>query len=137
MGRVFHPALRHGLGVNLLQAPDPDGVAHSRCDGVGGGGGARARRNPSSVKRRATSTASTLWRSFTLRKTVPFSGSGLPALICAFRNASPKLMPTPITSPVERISGPSTGSTPGNLLNGKTGDLMKSCGTEGVPDARP
>ena len=28
-------------------------------------------------------------------------------------------MPTPMTSPVERISGPSAGSTPGNLLNGK------------------
>jgi len=28
-----------------------------------------------------------------------------------------------ITSPVERISGPRAGSTPGNLLNGKTGDL--------------
>ena len=44
------------------------------------------------------------------------AGSGVPALSCAFKNASPKLMPTPITSPVERISGPSAGSTPGNLL---------------------
>src|ERR1035437_506630 len=67
-------------------------------------------------------------------KTVPFSGSGLPAEICAFKNASPKLMPTPITSPVERISGPSTGSTPWNLLNGNTGDLTKTCGT--VSEAR-
>ncbi len=31
-------------------------------------------------------------RSLTLMKTVPFSGSGVPALICAFRNASPKLI---------------------------------------------
>ena len=33
-----------------------------------------------------------LWWSFTLMNTVPFSGSGLPALICAFRNASPKFI---------------------------------------------
>ena len=37
----------------------------------------------------------------------------------------PKLSAIPITSPVERISGPSTGSTPGNLTKGKTGSLMK------------
>jgi hypothetical protein len=35
-----------------------------------------------------------------------------------FQKASPKFIPTPITSPVERISGPRAGSTPGNLLNG-------------------
>ena len=69
--------------------------------------------------------------------TVPFSGSGVPALIWALRNASPKLTPTPITSPVERISGPSTGSTPWNLLNGNTGDFTKSCGTGSVPAVLP
>ena len=31
-----------------------------------------------------------------------------------------KVRPTPMTSPVERISGPNSGSTPGNLLNGST-----------------
>jgi hypothetical protein len=31
-----------------------------------------------------------------------------------------KSSPTPITSPVERISGPKIGSTPKNLLNGNT-----------------
>ncbi len=31
----------------------------------------------------------------------------------------------PITSPVERISGPRMVSTPRNLLNGKTGDLTE------------
>ena len=72
------------------------------------------------------STASALWRSLTLMKTVPLSGSGVPALSCAFANASPKFSPTPITSPVERISGPSAGSTPGNLLNGNTGDFTKN-----------
>ena len=95
------------------------------------------RRKPSAAKRRATSTASALWWSFTLKKTVPLAGRGVPALICALANASPKFCPTPITSPVERISGPSAGSTPGNLLNGKTGDLTKSCGTGSTPETRP
>ena len=33
--------------------------------------------------------------------------------------ASAELLPT-VGSPVERISGPSSGSTPGNLANGRT-----------------
>src|ERR1700722_4997068 len=65
--------------------------------------------------------------------TAPFSGSGFPALICAFKNASPKFSPTPITSPVERISGPSAGSTPGNLLNGNRGDFTKGRGAVSLP----
>jgi hypothetical protein len=43
----------------------------------------------------------------------------------------------PMTSPVERILGPSAGSTPGNLLYGKTGDLTKVCGTPARPDSIP
>ncbi len=42
--------------------------------------------------------------------------------------ASANVRPVPITSPVERISGPSTGSTPGNLLNGKTASLTEKYG---------
>ena len=34
----------------------------------------------------------------------------------------------PMTSPVERISGPSRMSVPGNLLNGKTGSLTEKYG---------
>ena len=34
--------------------------------------------------------------------------------------AAAKSVAIPITSPVDRISGPSTMSTPGNLANGKT-----------------
>ena len=52
-------------------------------------------------------------------------------------NASPKFSPTPITSPVDRISGPSAGSTPGNLLKGNTGDFTKHCGTGSTPEIRP
>ena len=33
-----------------------------------------------------------------------------------------------MTSPVERISGPSTGSVPGNLLNGKTASFTETYG---------
>ena len=42
--------------------------------------------------------------------------------------ASPKVRPAPITSPVERISGPRIGSTPGNLLNGNTASLTLKYG---------
>src|ERR1700691_4906411 len=91
--------------------------------------------NHSAANLRATATASGLWWSFTLMNTVPLSGSGVPAPICALANASPKLAPTPITSPVDRISGPSAGSTPGNLLNGNTGDFTKYCGTGSTPVA--
>src|SRR4030081_813204 len=65
--------------------------------------------------------------------TVPLSGIGVPALNWALPNASPKFSPTPMTSPVDRISGPSDGSTPGNLLNGNTGDFTKNCGTGRTP----
>ena len=34
----------------------------------------------------------------------------------------------PSTSPVERISGPSSGSTSGNMLKGKTASLTPKCG---------
>src|SRR5947209_12343123 len=67
----------------------------------------------------------------------PFEGSGVPALNCAFANASPKFAPTPITSPVERISGPSAGSTPGNFANGNTGDFTKDCETGSTPSIKP
>ena len=47
---------------------------------------------------------------------------------CDLNKASPKVLPTPITSPVERISGPKMGSMPGNLLNGKTASLTEKYG---------
>src|SRR3712207_8977322 len=45
-------------------------------------------------------------RSASDRNTNPLSGNRLPAAIWLFANASPKVRSTPITSPVERISGP-------------------------------
>ena len=59
--------------------------------------------------------------SFTLIKTLPSEGINCPAPIIDFPNASPKVLPLPITSPVDFISGPRIGSTFLNLLNGKTG----------------
>ena len=56
-------------------------------------------------------------------KTVPLRGSRWPAASCALAKARPKVDETPITSPVERISGPRIVSTPRNLLNGNTGDF--------------
>ena len=47
---------------------------------------------------------------------------------CALKYPSPKEAPSPNTSPVERISGPKTGSTSGNILNGKTASFTPTCG---------
>src|SRR5438270_10346967 len=52
-------------------------------------------------------------------------GQRLSAESCALAKASPNVSAEPITSPVDFISGPSTVSTPGNLFQGKTGDLTK------------
>ena len=79
--------------------------------------------NPSRVKRSATSATAGLSSSRTLTKTVPFAGSLKPLASIALPNASAKLSPIPMTSPVERISGPSTMSTSGKRLNGSTASL--------------
>ena len=50
-------------------------------------------------------------------------GSLVPAPSWALANASPKVSPTPITSPVDFISGPRMVSTPGNFTNGNTASL--------------
>jgi len=55
--------------------------------------------------------------------TVPDFGTLDPAPSWLFAKASGNERATPITSPVERISGPSTVSTPGKRANGKTASL--------------
>jgi hypothetical protein len=57
--------------------------------------------------------------SLTVTHTVPADGSGWPAESAALANAMPNDSSKPITSPVERISGPRMMST-SNLLNGST-----------------
>ncbi len=68
--------------------------------------------------------------SCTLMKAAPLAGSvgrRVPAPICALAKAVGKSRSMPITSPVERISGPSSVSTPGNFANGKTASLTATC----------
>jgi hypothetical protein len=59
---------------------------------------------------------------------VPPSGRIDPAPICAFRNARGKVASQPMTSPVERISGPSSVSTPGKRAKGSTASLTENQG---------
>ena len=47
---------------------------------------------------------------------------------CDLINASANVLPTPITSPVDFISGPKIGSTPGNFIKGKTASLTEKKG---------
>ena len=54
---------------------------------------------------------------------MPESGSRVPAAIWLLAKARPKVMSTPMTSPVERISGPSSVSTPGKRSKGSTASL--------------
>ena len=72
----------------------------------------------------------------TLRKILPFCGSRMPAAIWLLAKAMLKRSLTPITSPVLRISGPSTMSTPANFTNGKTLSFTLTCagtGSESTP----
>jgi len=72
-----------------------------------------------------------LSRSLTDRNTLPSSGKWVAAPICALAKAMPKSADTPITSPVERISGPSAGSSPGNRTKGNTDSLTNTPLTAG------
>ena len=83
---------------------------------------------PSSTRSSATCTAACLSASRTLMKALPPCGSRTPAASCDFTNASPKVSPTPITSPVDFISGPRMVSTPGNLANGNTASFTEKYG---------
>ncbi len=71
------------------------------------------------------SSSSALSESRTEMKALPGAGAPMPAASCARAKAAPKLRPTPITSPVERISGPRIGSTFWNFRNGKIASLTE------------
>ena len=83
---------------------------------------------PRECSSRATATARGLSPFLTVMQTVPRVGRREPAPSWLFSIASPKVRPAPMTSPVDRISGPRMGSTPGNLLNGKTASLTEKYG---------
>ena len=86
---------------------------------------------PMACSWRATSTARGLSLFFTVRNTLPVAlpsasfgwGSLVPAPSWLLTKASPKVLPTPMTSPVDFISGPRMVSTPGNFTNGNTASL--------------
>ena len=79
----------------------------------------------------AMPTAPALSESVTVRNTVPVRGSRAPAAACAFANAAGKSWATPITSPVERISGPSSESLPAKRSNGITASLTATWSPHG------
>ena len=62
------------------------------------------------------------------RLILPAFGSFTPAASCDLMKASAKVTPTPMTSPVDFISGPRMVSTPGNLTKGKTASLTEKYG---------
>ena len=78
---------------------------------------------PNLINSLTTSAARGLSLSLIDTNTVPSSGNFSPAPNSALAKARPKSLSIPITSPVERISGPKMVSVPGNLLNGKTASL--------------
>mmetsp|Transcript_12475 Transcript_12475/g.41084 ORF Transcript_12475/g.41084 Transcript_12475/m.41084 type:complete len:358 (-) Transcript_12475:2033-3106(-) len=74
-------------------------------------------------------STSSLSVSRTLTRTRPLVGIFWPAAICALAYAPSNVASMPITSPVERISGPRSVSAPGNLSNGSTASLTATCGS--------
>src|SRR6185312_12283849 len=79
--------------------------------------------NPCAASCRAGSVTRSLSPSLTEKNTVPEVGSLVPAPIWLLAKARAKLASTPITSPVERISGPSTVSTPGKRATGRVAGM--------------
>ena len=82
---------------------------------------------PRSTSPLATATAFALSLFCTEMKAVPRMGRRVPAPIWLLPKAAAKLVSIPITSPVERISGPSSVSTPANLAKGKTASFTAMC----------
>jgi hypothetical protein len=89
-----------------------------------------------SCSRRAMGVTVALSGSFTVMMTRPSLGRCVPAEICALANAIPNESSKPIASPVERISGPSSGSTSGSLLKGKTASFTATPPT-GISSGSP
>ena len=58
---------------------------------------------------------------------MPDVGSGRPAARSALASAVGRSAALAMTSPVERISGPSTGSAPGKRANGSTAAFTLTC----------
>ena len=91
---------------------------------------------PRPVSAAAIGTTFGLSASLTEMNAVPEDGSGRPAARSAFANAVGRSEALAITSPVERISGPSTASAPGKRENGSTAALTLTCNGRGVGRSR-
>ena len=78
---------------------------------------------PKSCRMVATPVAAGLSPSATVMKARPLPGSWAPAAAWALANAVGKSWAIPMTSPVERISGPSSESAPANRSKGSTTSL--------------
>jgi hypothetical protein len=88
--------------------------------------------NPRSTRRLAGKTMARLSRLATDTKTLPSVGRTIdPVPACDLANAAPKSRSIPITSPVERISGPSSASTPRNRSKGSTASFTAMCAGRG------
>ena len=83
-------------------------------------------RKPRSLNNTARPPAPGLSESVTVMNTVPSVGRCEPAAACAFANAVGKSGAMPMTSPVERISGPSTASEPAKRSNGRTASFTET-----------
>ena len=88
-------------------------------------------RKPRSWSWAAIASAAGLSLSVTVMKTVPSSGSRAPAAAWALAKAVGKSGAMPITSPVERISGPSSASEPGKRSKGRTASLTETYSQRG------
>ena len=87
---------------------------------------------PRSTSRLTGNTIDRLSRLATETNTDPFVGSTIdPVPACDFANAAPNPTSMPMTSPVERISGPSRESTPGKRSKGSTASLTAMCFSRG------
>ena len=72
--------------------------------------------------------AAGLSSSLTEMNALPSRGQPIdPEASSALPNARANVFAMPITSPVERISGPSIVSTPGNFANGNTDSFTETC----------
>ena len=88
--------------------------------------------NPSSSSSAARETILFLSSFLTEINAVPSIGRSVPPPIWLLAKAVAKFVSSPITSPVERISGPSIVSTPGKRPNGKTASFTAICSKLGA-----
>ena len=86
----------------------------------------QSKRNPIAARRRAIGTIALTIPRRNADQDRSLRGSPLEMASWLFAKAVGKSIAIPITSPVDRISGPRTISTPGNFANGNTASLTET-----------